>query len=129
MPKKSRTRRIFTDDFKKRVVAEAHQSGTSWSQVARHYDLNTNLLHRWKREFGEEAVFLPVELDGSSAAPAISTDADEIVDYAEQAIGNDVAVAEMPLEIILPCGTQLRCGQATDPEVLSVALTVLGRAG
>ena len=50
-----RTRRVFSEDFKRRVVAEARQPDTSCSQVVRKYDLSTNLLHRWKRGFSERS--------------------------------------------------------------------------
>ena len=82
MTKKYRTRRIFSDDFKKQVVAEAIQSKASWSQVSRQYDLNTNLLHRWKREL-EDPVFLPVEVDTPSKQ-AVSAESHNIVDRVER---------------------------------------------
>jgi len=46
--KKKIRRRSFSAEFKKRVVAEACQSDCSWSEVARRYELNANLLFKWK---------------------------------------------------------------------------------
>ena len=109
MKKKSRTRRVFSDDFKKQVVFEALQSKASWSQVARQYDLNTNLLHRWRRDF-EDPTFLPVEVSSSSA------ETHKIVDCAERR----ATVGDTFFEISLPCGTQLRCGMDTLAQALNI---------
>lgn len=59
--KTRRTRRRWSDDFKRRVVAEALQPGVSVAAIARSYDLNNNLLFNWKRRFGVDLAFLPVE--------------------------------------------------------------------
>ena len=37
-------RRKFSDDFKRRIVAETEAARTSVSVVARRHDINTNLL-------------------------------------------------------------------------------------
>ncbi len=60
--KSRRTRRRRSDDFKRQVVAEASQPGVSVAAIARRYDLNNNLLFNWKRRFGVDIAFLPVEV-------------------------------------------------------------------
>jgi len=60
-------RRRWTDDEKKRIVAESEAPGSSVSIVARRHDLNANMLFTWRREFrqGEagaavdQAAFIP----------------------------------------------------------------------
>ncbi|MEH6633661.1 MAG: transposase [Halopseudomonas aestusnigri] len=123
MPKKSRTRRVFSDDFKRQVVAEAIQSKASWSRVARKYDLNTNLLHRWRRDLGD-LTFLPIEVDASSAQ-VVSAEPHKVVDCAELPKDRRVTIGDTSLEINLPCGTQLRCGKNMGLEALSQALNIL----
>ncbi len=118
-------RRRFSDDFKKRVVAEASQSDASLSIVARRYDLNTNQLFKWKRQFGEEPVFLPVEVDAS--APADTEHQAEAIDCPDHGLRQEAVAPAAPLEIVLPCGTQLKCERGTDLAVLTQALTVLRR--
>ena len=62
-----RTRRKWSEDFKRRVVAEASRPGVSAASVARRYELNANLVFNWKRRYGAEreggeSSFLPVEV-------------------------------------------------------------------
>lgn len=62
---KRRSRRQFSADFKRRVVAETYAAGTSVSVVARRHDINANLLFRWRddpRYAFQEQSFLPVEI-------------------------------------------------------------------
>lgn len=124
MSKQNRTRRQFSDDFKRRVVAEAGETRASCSQVARKYDLNTNLLHRWRRQFEAETVFLPVELEMNTCAPAETIIQDE-------AAADTGPVDEAPpiLEVFLPDGTQLCCEQGIEPDLLSAALEALRKFG
>src|SRR5690349_19095202 len=44
-------RREYKEWFKARVVEECHAPGASVSIVARRYDINTNVLFRWRREY------------------------------------------------------------------------------
>lgn len=57
-----RSRRRWSEEFKRRVVAEAAVPGVSAAAVARRYDLNANLLFNWKRRYGASERFLPVEI-------------------------------------------------------------------
>ena len=124
MSKPNRTRRQFSDDFKRRVVAEAGETRSSWSQVARKYDLNTNLLHRWRRQFEAETVFLPVELEvNGSPPPNLTVPAEEDQDLP------DIEGAAPVLEVFLPDGTQLCCDQGMEPALLSAALEALRKFG
>ncbi len=43
-------RRRYTEEFKQQVIKEAMETGNS-AIVARRYDLNTNMVARWVREF------------------------------------------------------------------------------
>ncbi len=69
--KPRRTRRRWSDDFKRRVVAEASPRGVSVAAIAQRYDLNNNLLFNWKRRFGVDLAFLPVEVVPEPAAPRV----------------------------------------------------------
>jgi transposase len=46
-----RRRRIWSDDDKRRIVAETFAQGTSMSVIARRHDLNANQLFSWRRKF------------------------------------------------------------------------------
>jgi len=119
--KKKIRRRSFSAEFKKRVVAEACQSDCSWSEVARRYELNANLLFKWKEKFESEITFLPVEVKVPTTEVAAINDDNCLEPEARKAGTTSIS----PLEILFPCGTQLRCGKDTDPNVLSHALNIL----
>jgi transposase len=70
--KARRSRRRWSEDFKRRVVAEAAAPGVSAAAVARRYDLNANLLFNWKRRYGVSDRFLPVEIEPGLPAPRAS---------------------------------------------------------
>lgn len=68
--KARRSRRRWSEEFKRRVVAEAMAAGASAAAVARRYDLNANLLFNWKRRYGMSDQFLPIEIsETDSPAP------------------------------------------------------------
>ena len=45
----SKRRRRHSPDFRARVVAECDQPGVSIAAVARHHQLNANLVHKWRK--------------------------------------------------------------------------------
>ena len=78
-----RTRRFWSEDEKRRIVAQTYAPGVSVSQVGRRYDINANLIFKWRRdpryrltEDGEGALsFLPVEVAAEPAlAPPAASD-------------------------------------------------------
>ncbi len=70
--KARRSRRRWSEDFKRRVVAEAAAPGASAAAVARRYDLNANLLFNWKRRYEVSGQFLPVAIsEPSPPAPRV----------------------------------------------------------
>ncbi len=50
-----RTRRSYTEDFKREAVALVIEQGYKVSEAARSLGIGDNLLRRWKREFEAEA--------------------------------------------------------------------------
>jgi transposase len=63
-------RRNWPETFKRQVVAETLEPGSSVSIVARRHDLNTNQLFKWRREMlpkappvaGESTSMVPVQI-------------------------------------------------------------------
>jgi transposase len=65
----TRRRRSWSLDEKRRIVDESLADGGSIAEIARRYDLNTNQLFTWRRQFGvvptapqELAPILPVTI-------------------------------------------------------------------
>ena len=68
-------RRRFSHEFKARVVQACDEPGQSVAGVARQYDLNANLLHKWRRQLKagpKDFIQLPVSAMPSHK-PARST--------------------------------------------------------
>jgi len=75
-----RTRRRWSVEFKRQVVAEASAPGVSVAAVARRYDLNANLVFNWRRRYGGGGVFLPVAIpEPAGPAPGVAERASERV--------------------------------------------------
>ena len=49
-----RTRRKYTEDFKRDAVSLVTEQGYKVSEAARSLDINDNLLRRWQQQFEEE---------------------------------------------------------------------------
>src|SRR5262245_14926954 len=64
-----RGRRRWTEDEKKRIVAESEAPGSSVSIVARRHDLNANMLFTWRREFRQREA--GGDVDQAAFVPAI----------------------------------------------------------
>jgi transposase len=80
--KKGQKKRVWSEEEKLSICAQARVSGVSVAQVARRYAMNTNLIHTWLRDprfsspdevvelpTAEGAGFLPVEVSGVVPAP------------------------------------------------------------
>ena len=47
--KKGRKKRVWSDDHKRSICAQARVSGVSIAKVAQRYAMDTNLIHKWLR--------------------------------------------------------------------------------
>ncbi len=71
------SRQRWSDAFKKRLVAEARQSGETVAQIARRYDLDGRRVSNWMKKFSSEAALVPVEVmpdDGKSPMGATTNE-------------------------------------------------------
>ncbi len=100
-------RRRWSDDFKRRVVAEASAPGLSVAAVARRYALNANQIFNWRRRYGGSGEFLPVALAASTAIEADRTSGE--------------------IEITLASGHRVRITGSFDAEQVSDLLRSLCR--
>lgn len=85
-----RSRRTWSDEEKRRLVALTYEAGTSVSIVARRYDLNANLLFTWRREArraeptagaaeAASLTFAPIEVIADQGAPSCASPEGQIV--------------------------------------------------
>jgi transposase len=113
-----RGRRLWSEDEKRRIVAETFAPGASVSIVARRHDLNANMLFTWRRQIGAASTapadgavtFVPAAITAEAAAPAISPTA---------VVGR--------MEIVLADGDRIIAGKDVDPAALARVVKVLSR--
>ncbi|STQ90176.1 transposase [Iodobacter fluviatilis] len=71
-----RSRRKHSPEFKSAVLAACHQPGVSVAAIARQYDLNDNIVHKWladaRRSTDPESSSLTNSRDVSPASPALT---------------------------------------------------------
>jgi transposase len=117
-PAISRRRRIWTEDEKRRIVAETSAPGASVSIVARRHDINANMLFTWRRQLGAER----------------SLAAGEAVTFVPATITPEPASTEAPaspsagrMEIVLTGGDRVIVGADVDARALARVAKVLSR--
>ena len=121
--KARRSRRRWSEEFKRRVVAEAAAPGMSAAAVARRYDLNANLLFNWKRRYGVSDGFLPVEIhEPGLPTPQIGENPLRSSDP-EPATSN--TISGTTFEVTLANGHQIAVKGVIDPETMSRLLRFL----
>lgn len=135
-----RHRRRWTVDQKRRIVEETDASGASVSVVARRYDINANLLFKWKREaeaeqLGAVAAVETADLvsigvvgrghDGGPTLLARMPSAGDGLQLNEPGRPAGLEARPGAIEIDLPCGARVRVDASVDARALGRVLGVL----
>ena len=110
-----RRHRSWPEALKREIVAASLVAGASVSVVARHYDVNTNLVFTWRKRFGEA----PTAAPAPRLVPIVVTP-----DQPEAALpppSGDV------IEIELPHGYRVRVGGSIKAAALRLILDALER--
>lgn len=110
-----RRRRIWSDDDKRRIVAETFAPGTSMSVVARRHDLNANQLFSWRRKFAATP----------STPPAVTFVPAAVMEAPIQDAPAPCASGRM--EVILADGVRLVVDADVDAAALARVIKVLTR--
>ena len=118
---KRAARRFWSDDEKAMICRQARMPGVSVSQVARRYDVNSNLVFKWLRD----GRYVPTA-DGASAeglGPTVEPEARflpvEIVEHVRPAAVQESAEEPSVVEIELACGHRLRIVGGYDPDAVA----------
>ena len=119
--RKSSNPNRWSKSFKKRLLSEAIEPGSSFERIARLYGLKVSQLLAWQKRYGDMPVaagpaFFPIEVlsDEENGSENLVSEG-----FEENPITGNY------FEINLPCGTQLRCGPGLNPTLLTEALSVL----
>ena len=138
-----RRRRRWTVEQKRRIVEETWACGASVSVVARRYDINANLLFKWKRETeagelggtfrtAEVADLVPIGVvgrtsDGGPTLLARMANGGDGLQPTEPARSADLEARSGVIEIDLPCGARVRVDASVDARALARVLGALKR--
>lgn len=137
-------RRRWTAAQKQRIVEETRAPGASVSVVARRYDINANLLFKWKRqaEAGapdmavlEEPEFVPIGVVGRAGdgGPALLARMPGVEDGQpprechERRRASSLETRAGVIEIDLPDGARVRVDAFVDGRALARVLSALKR--
>lgn len=112
-----KTRRRYSDAFRRQVVAETGQRGISVSQVARRHDLNANMVFNWRRRYrhviaDDKPALIPVHL----ASPEQPETAAPIP---------GASTAEGCIRLVLASGHELTVTGTIDPKLVRIVLEIL----
>jgi len=111
-----RPRRHWSPEEKRRLVALPHEPGASVALVARHHDMNANLLFNWRRQLGRQALALSDQSGGMAFAP---------IEVVPEPGRDERAVAAGLVEIELPGGAKVRVDAQVDELALRRVLAAL----
>jgi transposase len=114
-----RRRRTWTDTLKREIVAASFEPGASASVVARRYDVNTNQLFIWRRQY-RNGLLVPTGASGPALLPVTITDEP----VAQKAAAPRDAGR---IEIELPSGYRIRVDATIDGKALRRVLDALER--
>lgn len=114
-----RHRRTWTEALKREIVAASFEPGASASVVARRYDVNTNQLFIWRRQY-RDGLLVPPDQRAPALLPVTITD--------EPVAQKAAASPEVGrIEIELPSGYRIRVDASIDGKALRRVLEVLER--
>ena len=113
-----RRRRLWSDEEKRRIVAETLAPGASVSIVARRHDLNANMLFTWRRQMGPSAL-RPAGEAVTFVPATITTEAAPTAPPEPPVVGR--------MEIVLADGDRIIMGKDVNAAALARVVKVLSR--
>ena len=111
-----RTRRFWSGDEERRIVAQSYAPGVSVSQVGHRYDVNANLIFKWRRD----PRYRPAE-DGADALSFLPV---EVVP--EPPLEQPAAASDGRIEIALASGHRVSASGSFDANALCRVVRALG---
>jgi transposase len=120
-------RRRWTDEEKRRLVAETLAPGATVHGVARRHGISTSQLFTWRKQFRSELSF-PRSAPAMPAFAAVAlTPADTSLPVESTLTISSMTTSPGVIEIELPQGERVRIAGVVDPAMLTAALQVLIR--
>jgi len=120
-----RPRRKYSETERQRIVEETEAPGMSVSVVARRYNVNANLVFKWRQRYGRKpvstAVLLPVTVE--APAPIAQT---PTIDRRRR-VRKPTVAAEGVIEIEFSGGHRMRVHGAADASAVRQVIELLSR--
>jgi transposase len=124
-----RARRRWSEEDKRRLVAETMAAGGTVHGVARRYGVNTSQLFTWRKQLraGADCPARPAAVPGFAAVTITPVAALSASAPAAEAVSSGAPASSGSIEIELPGGGRVRISGAPDPATVTAALRVLVR--
>jgi transposase len=121
-----RARRRWSDQEKRRLVAETCAPGATVHGVARRHGVNTSQLFTWRKRFRVElaAPAAASAIPGFAAVAIVPSTASPIAGITEAPLGSPPPSSGL-IEIELADGSRVRISSTADPTVVTAALRAL----
>ena len=115
-----RRNRLWPEALKREIVAASFASGSSVSEVARHYDVNANQVFNWRKLYGDDT--------RAAAVPSTAPQLIPVMVTAEQdAVASPTSTVAETIEIDVAGKYCVRIGSGFDTKALRRVLDVLER--
>ena len=120
-------RRMWSDEQKQLIVAEAMQPGALVTEVARRWGIGTGLIYTWRRQMlrGElGAMPVPAFAEVTVTPSSPMAEAEPLAPPPEVSVAADDHGAGR-IEVALPCGATVRVGRDVDEAALRRVLSAV----
>ena len=120
-------RRMWSEEQKRLIVAEAMQPGALVTEVARRWGIGTGLIYTWRRQMqrGElGAMPVPAFAEVTVTPPSPMAEAEPLAPPPEVSVAADDHGAGR-IEVALPCGATVRVGRDVDEAALRRVLSAV----
>jgi transposase len=124
---RGQARRRWSDEDKRRLVAETLAVGGTVHGVAHRYGINTSQLFTWRKQFrtGVDRSAHPAAVPGFAAVTIASPAAFSVPSPAAETVSSGTPPSSGLIEIELPDGGRVRIAGAPDPAMVAAALRAL----
>jgi transposase len=123
---RGQARRRWSDEAKRRLVAETLVAGATVHAVAQRHGVNTSQLFTWRKRFRAE-LSLPAPAGPAFAAVEFAPVPGALEIAGAPLTGTDSVTSGGLVEIDLPQGGRVRISGAVEPAVVTAALRALMR--
>ena len=120
-------RRMWSEEQKQLIVADAMQPGALVTEVARRWGIGTGLIYTWRRQMRQGALGampVPAFAEVTVTPPSAMAEPEPLAPPPEVSVAADDRGAGR-IEVALPCGATVRVGRDVDEAALRRVLSAV----